>query len=230
MGHWSKGMACRLGGGKDGILYPVKSSAMGKTQPSDFAGIAANCAKLAGPPVWAAYSPGPVSTCPQDETTLDFMPWGKTRHLHSTPVQYWSSTGLRVFVWGENSQLHAWAMSPTGSLSYVAQGNEVASATVANSPGDAGGLLYALESQRCGGGVVVFHTCWGRECDGDSREVSGVRREHIAAALGFTAVGHPVYVQQVYAPDRLEWSRVSPQLQRRRGRVWADGQLTLLIL
>ncbi len=143
-----------LGGGKDGILYPVKSSAMGKTQPSDFAGIAANCAKLAGPPVWAAYSPGPVSTCPQDETTLDFMPWGKTRHLHSTPVQYWSSTGLRVFVWGENSQLHAWAMSPTGSLSYVAQGNEVASATVANSPGGMPGGFCTLSSHNGAGAVL----------------------------------------------------------------------------
>ena len=94
--------------GKDGLGYAVNSATLGHTQPADFANPKANCAKLKSPPVWVSASPGPVDPCPKDVTTLDFFPWGKTRHIHATPVQYWSPTrGLTLFVWGENSQLHA---------------------------------------------------------------------------------------------------------------------------
>lgn len=134
-----------LGGGKDGILYPVKTANMGNTQPADFLNAAANCAKLAAPQVWAAFSPGPVPVCPQDETVLDFLPYGKTRHLHATPVQYQSKThGLVVFVAGENSPIQAWTVSPT--LKYLARTNETASAEVTNSPGGMPGSFCTLSS------------------------------------------------------------------------------------
>ena len=71
--------------GKDGIGYPVNAKNMGKTKPSDFANAKANCAKLASPPVWLTASPGPVDPCPQDPTTLNFLPWGGTRPMHSRP-------------------------------------------------------------------------------------------------------------------------------------------------
>ncbi len=135
-----------LAAGKDGIGYPVNASNMGDTKPADFADMKANCAKLASPPVWLTASPGPVDPCPQDTTTLNFMPWGKTRHQHSTPVQYMSAGGLKIFVWGENSQLHEWAMSPTGKLTYVAQSNDVASVAIANSPGGMPGGFCSLSS------------------------------------------------------------------------------------
>jgi len=38
------------------------------------------------------------------------------------------------FRWGENSQLHKWAVSSTGSLTYIAQSNEFASADVRGNP------------------------------------------------------------------------------------------------
>ncbi len=127
--------------GKDGIGYAVNSTSMGHTQPRDFANMKSNCAKLKNPPVWVAASPGPVDACPQDTTTLDFFPWGATRHIHATPVQYWSPTrGLTLFVWGENSQLHAWTMSPSGTLAYLAQGNETASAQALIDPSHFGGM------------------------------------------------------------------------------------------
>ena len=135
-----------LAAGKDGIGYPVNASNMGDTKPADFADMKANCAKLASPPVWLTASPGPVDPCPQDTTTLNFMPWGKTRHQHSTPVQYMRAGGLKIFVWGENSQLHEWAMSPTGKLTYVAQSNDVASVAIANSPGGMPGGFCSLSS------------------------------------------------------------------------------------
>ncbi len=127
--------------GKDGIGYAVNSTSLGHTQPADFNNMKANCAKLKSPPAWVAASPGPVDPCPQDTTTLDFFPWGRTRHIHATPVQYWSPTrGLTLFVWGENSQLHAWTMDPTGRLTYLAQGSETASAQAPVSNGQFGGM------------------------------------------------------------------------------------------
>ncbi len=136
-----------LASGKDGIAYPTKIANMGDTQPGDFANAQANCDKLAAAPVWLTESPGPVNPCPQDLTTLDFMPWGKTRHMHMTPVQYVSPThGQMIFAWGENSQLHAWAVSSTGALTYLAQGNEFASVNIADSPGGMTGGFCTLSS------------------------------------------------------------------------------------
>ena len=145
-----------LAAGKDGIAYPVNARSMGNTQPADFADMKANCKKLAAPPVWITASPGPVDPCPQDVTTLDFMPWGKTRHMHSTPVQYWSPTGLKVFVWGENSQLHEWSMSKTGVLTYLGQGNEFASVNVQQSPGGMPGGFCSLSSNANKAGTALL--------------------------------------------------------------------------
>ncbi len=143
--------------GKDGIGYPVNAKKMGKTMPADFANAKANCAKLASPPVWLTASPGPVDACPQDPTTLNFLPWGKTRHMHSTPVQYMSPThGLTIFAWGENSQLHAWGMSPTGALTYLAQGAAIASANIANSPGGMPGGFMSISSNGTKAGTALL--------------------------------------------------------------------------
>jgi hypothetical protein len=146
-----------LAAGKDGIGYPVNSHTLGHTQPADFGNAKTNCAKLKAPLVWIAASPGPVDPCPQNETTLDFMPWGKTRHVHATPVQYMSPTrGMTIFVWGENSQLHAWMMSSTGALTYLAQGRETASANVTNSPGGMPGGFCSLSSDANKIGTAVL--------------------------------------------------------------------------
>jgi hypothetical protein len=144
-------------GGKDGIGYVAGTADMGNTMPADFANPKTNCAKLASPPVWLAASPGPVDPCPRDVTTLDFMPWGKTRHLHMTPVQYVSpARGMTIFVWGENSQLHAWTLSPAGVLKYLAQGNEVASIESLNSPGGMPGGFCSLSSNNNKRGSAIL--------------------------------------------------------------------------
>jgi len=121
-----------IAAGKDGIGYPIKTANLGGTTVADLANAKTNCAKLAGPPVWLTMSPGPVDPCPTDPTTLNFFPWGDTAHLHMTPVQYYDPVlkSWTIFVWGENAQLHKWAVSPTGTLTYVAQSHEYASADV----------------------------------------------------------------------------------------------------
>lgn len=142
--------------GKDGLAYVVKTANMGGTLPADFADMKSNCDKLASPPVWITAYPGDIDSCPQDATTLDFMPWGRTRHIHATPVQYWSPTGLKLFVWGENSALHEWSVSKTGALSYLAQSNEYASAKITTSPGGMPGGFCTLSSNKNATGTAVL--------------------------------------------------------------------------
>jgi len=122
--------------GKDGIAYPIKTTNLGGTTLEDLGDPKANCSKLAAPPVWLTMSPGPVDPCPTNPTTLNFFPWGDTAHLHMTPVQFFDPIrkAWTIFVWGENSQLHKWAVSRTGTLTYVAQGHEYASDNVRGTP------------------------------------------------------------------------------------------------
>jgi hypothetical protein len=122
--------------GKDGIAYPIKTGSFGGTTLADIANPKANCAKLAAPPVWLTMSPGPVDPCPKNPRTLNFFPWGDTAHLHMTPVQFFDPAleSWTIFAWGENSQLHKWAVSSTGKLTYIAQSNEYASADVRGNP------------------------------------------------------------------------------------------------
>jgi hypothetical protein len=143
--------------GKDGIAYVTKIAGLGNTMPADFGNVKANCAKLATPPVWLTEDPGPVDACPQDPTTLNFFPWGKTRHMHMTPVQYKSPTrGQVLFAWGENSQLHAWSVATSGALTYLAQSNEVASPNVTNSPGGMPGGFCSMSSNGSTAGTALL--------------------------------------------------------------------------
>ncbi len=124
--------------GKDGIGYPIKTSSLGNTTVLGLKNPKANCAKLASPPVWLTIDPGPNDPCPLNPTALNFMPWGNTAHLHMTPVQFFDPVlnSWTIFAWGENAQLHKWAVSKTGALKYIAQSNEFASADSRNnSPG-----------------------------------------------------------------------------------------------
>lgn len=125
-----------IASGKDGIAYPIKTTNPGGTTLTDLANPKANCAKLAAPPVWLTMSPGPVDPCPADPRTLNFFPWGDTAHLHMTPVQFYDPVlkSWTIFAWGENSQLHKWAVSSTGNLTYIAQSHEYASADVRGNP------------------------------------------------------------------------------------------------
>jgi hypothetical protein len=125
-----------IAAGKDGIAYPIKTASLGGTTLKDLKNPAANCQKLAAPPVWLTMSPGPVNACPADPQTLNFFPWGDTAHLHMTPVQFFDPVmkSWTLFAWGENAQLHKWAVGPTGNLTYVAQGHEYASVNVREIP------------------------------------------------------------------------------------------------
>ncbi len=142
--------------GKDGILYLMHAANLGGTRPVDFANAKANYAKLVQYPQWFTYYDPQVDPAPQDPTTLDILPDGKTRHDHSTPVQFESGKwGAMLFCWGENSNLRAWAITAAG-VQFLAQGNEVASANVPNSPGGMPGGFMSLSSNNGAPGTAVL--------------------------------------------------------------------------
>lgn len=142
--------------GKDGIAYMVNTANMGKTQPEDFANPAANYAKLLQPPQWyTAYSPNTPS--PTNPTALDTLIGGKTRHQHSCSVYYNSPVnGPTVFCGGENSPVRAWKVSSTGKLTFLAQGNELASANV----GGTGGMTGSFMAVSSNGGKAGTGILW----------------------------------------------------------------------
>ena len=75
------------GAGKDSILFVVKIDEMGKTEPGDLDHPAGNHAKLAAPPIWFTFCPGPqVSAAPNDISTLNQHFFQRTHHQHAAPI------------------------------------------------------------------------------------------------------------------------------------------------
>lgn len=141
--------------GKDGILYPVKTGAMGKTTEAQLV-TGQQYAALAFAPIYFTYFPGyGVSPDPLNPAALDVMGGGKTRHQHSTPAQYVSSVhGQMVFCAGENSPVRAWSVTATG-ITFLAQSNEIASAQVTKAGGGMPGMQLALAASPAGAPILI---------------------------------------------------------------------------
>jgi hypothetical protein len=164
-----------IASGKDGIAYPIKTGNLGGTTLTDLTNPKANCAKLAAPPVWLTMSPGAVDPCPTDPKTLNFFPWGDTAHLHMTPVQFYDPAlkSWTIFAWGENSQLHKWAVSQSGTLTYIAQSHEYASADArGNPPGGMPGGFCSGSSNGADPNSAIL-VCTIPYGDANSRVVNG---------------------------------------------------------
>lgn len=143
--------------GKDGTGYVVNSQSLGQTTPAQIAS-GANFAQLLSPPLWLTYFPGyGTSPDPTNPTALDILPGGKTRHMHSCPVTYKNAAGQQiVFVWGENSPLRAWSLA-NGTLTFLAQGNEMASANVTASPGGMPGGFMCISANGSKTGTPLIY-------------------------------------------------------------------------
>lgn len=119
--------------GKDGIGYVLPIPGFTGTTAATV-GTVANC--MYAQPAWLTMSPGDLTPCPASAAALNFFPNGDTAHLHMTPVQMYDPIlkSWTLFVWGENQQLHKWAISSTGKLKWVANGHEYASVNVRGKP------------------------------------------------------------------------------------------------
>jgi hypothetical protein len=149
------------GAGKDGVLYCVKASSMGKTQPADLAPgpNLANYGKLAFPPIFFTYYPPGLDPAPQNIETLNLHYAQVTHHQHGAPVSFDSPEyGPMLFNWGENGNGRAWQVTAT-ACTYLACTVEVASPE-AKVP--AGGMPGAMMSVSCNGdqpGTAVLWAC-----------------------------------------------------------------------
>ena len=133
--------------GKDGLAYSVPIPGFTSTTAATV-GTKANCGNIADI-AWLTVDPGNVDPCPTDLKTLNFFPNGDTAHMHMTPVQMYDPVlkSWVIFAWGENQQLHKWAVSNTGKLTWIANGHEYASDLVRdNAPGGMPGGFCAGSS------------------------------------------------------------------------------------
>jgi len=133
-----------VGAGKDAVLYVLDRNHMGKAI-GDFS-------KLKAPPVFFTFDPDRTIAAYKNASptgNLDFKPMlgMKTHHLHGSPV-YWKSRtlGPMLFAWGENGNLRAYSLSPSGRAKLLAHGAEFASANLADPENDSlggmpGGML-----------------------------------------------------------------------------------------
>ena len=148
-----------VGAGKDGVLYVVKRSAMGKTRPADLDAPAGNYSKLAAPPIWFTFYPGPqVSAAPNDISSLNQHFFQRTHHQHAAPI-YWRSSehGPMLFCWGENGNLRAWSVAANGVATYLACSAEVASA---QSPVPSGGMPGGMMCLSANGAMPNTAVLW----------------------------------------------------------------------
>jgi outer membrane protein assembly factor BamB len=139
------------GGGKDGILYIVKPSAMG----NDHGQAPAN---LLQPPFVASYTPAPGV---DPVKNLDApMPDGKTHHIHGAPV-YWHPAGIgpTLYLQGENEMLRAFRLE-NGSFRLVAMADPSTRASFGLPPpgGMPGGFLSLSANGTDGDSGVVWVT------------------------------------------------------------------------
>ncbi len=154
------------GAGKDGILFVVKMSGMGRTRPADLDAPAGNYAKLAAPPIWFTFYPGPqASPTPDDISALNRHFFQRTHHQHAAPV-YWrggpsesGGHGPMLFCWGENGNLRAWNVGATGVATYLACSAEVASAQSREQFGGMPGGMMCLSADGASPSTAVLWAC-----------------------------------------------------------------------
>ncbi len=166
------GMGIVLGAGKDGVLYVLDQNSLGQAL-----GTNNGFGKLKSPPIFFTYFPGPAVS---PMGNLDFLFDGKTHHLHGSPV-FWNSPDLgpMLFNWGENENLRAWSVDATGKVTFLAKGNEVASAGLPPPGGMPGGMLTLSTNGRTPHTGIVWAAA---PLNGDANQhvVEGVLRAYDA--------------------------------------------------
>jgi hypothetical protein len=174
-----------VGAGKDGILYVLDRNNLGKSSAADLANPPQNYQKLKSPPIFFTYFPGwTVNPAPADPQGLNFFaPDLKTHHLHASPI-FWNSpdNGPMLFCWGENENLRAWSISPSGTVTYLAMGADVASAGCVGPSGHGGmpGGMLCLSANGQQPHTGIVWTLAPISGDANSGVVEGILRAYDA--------------------------------------------------
>jgi hypothetical protein len=199
--------------GKDGILFTIKLSTPGDTQPANLqpADVPANYARLSAPPILYTYFDPSINPATTDPSTLNRLPGNATHHLHGTPL-YWESAahGQMHFCGGENGNLRAWSFGPGAASKYLGCSSAFASANSPRPPGGMPGWGISLSANGTSDGIV-----WGLIPYGDANMelTNGRLLAYDAAALAQFADGSgelvPLWDSQDFA-----WNFLHPKFNR----------------
>jgi hypothetical protein len=205
-----------LGAGKDGVLYVLDKDNLGKSV-GDFT-------KLKAPPAFLTFdatSPPYTGTPPTGDLDFKPQPGVKTHHLHGSPA-YWVSAkhGPMLFAWGENAELRAFSIDPSGRIKLLAHGAELASGPLATQAGNLGGMpggMITVSADGQNAGIV-----WGTApVNGDANHaaVAGIVRAYDASDFNPAPTpSAPAMLRLLWQQDGFTYSKFCPP-------VVADGRL-----
>jgi len=208
-----------IGADKDGVVYVLDRHNLGKAV-GDFS-------KLKVPPAFFTFDPDrsiPAYRNASASGDLDFKPSAgvKTHHMHGSPV-YWVSDmhGPMLFAWGENAELRAFVLSPSGRIQLLAHGSEIASADLASSPNSLGGMPGGMLTLSSNGGKdgVIWATA-PLNGDANLQPVPGIVRAYDAAKFNPAGSSGSVPLKM-----RLLWQQAGFTFSKFCPPVVADGRL-----
>lgn len=149
-----------VGGGKDGILYNLDKTNLGKNSWTPQFNLPFAATYLPNPPNGLAGLPTNTPTDPNwpiiNLDRAENTPDGKTHHIHGTPVYLETATQGFVYVWGENATLkvYNYDFATRQITKFFSQGTQISSGQMQPPGGMPGGRLTVSSNGTQGGGVI----------------------------------------------------------------------------
>jgi hypothetical protein len=179
-----------IGGGKDGILYNLNKDNLGKTTWDPQFNLPFVATYLPNAPNGAAGLPTTTVPDPnwpivnRDRNLFWQTPFGKTYHIHGTPVYMEAATSGILYVWGENEHLKAYNydFGTKRITSFRGQGTQLASGNMPPPGGMPGGRLVVSSNGTAPGTGIVWGT-YPTQGNANSAVVHGELVAYDATAL-----------------------------------------------
>jgi hypothetical protein len=149
-----------VGGGKDGILYNLDKTNLGKHSWAPHFNLPFVATYLPTPPNGLAGLPTNTLTDPNwpiiNLDRAENTPFGMTYHIHGTPVFLETATQGFVYVWGENERIKAYSYDFASHriTNFFGEGAQIASGNMPPPGGMPGGRLTVSSNGTQGNGVI----------------------------------------------------------------------------
>jgi hypothetical protein len=153
-----------IGGGKDGILYNLNKDNLGKTTWDPQFNLPFVATYLPNAPNGAAGLPTTTPANPnwpivnRDRNLPAQTPFGKTHHIHGTPVYMETAKIGILYLWGENERLKAYNVefATKRVIAFRGEGTQFASGNMPAPGGMPGGRLVVSSNGTTPGTGVVW--------------------------------------------------------------------------
>ncbi len=153
-----------VGGGKDGILYNLDKTNLGKHSWNPHFNLPFTATYLPAPPNGPAGLPTNAAIDPNwpivklDRAVPPNTPFGMTYHIHGTPVYLENATQGFVYVWGENERLKAYSydFATRRITQFFGEGTQFASGNMPAPGGMPGGRAVVSSNGTAPGTAVVW--------------------------------------------------------------------------